>query len=141
MADITKVYSFITECMKGTHTQTFLVPGTDTLKFALSNATPVLTWTVLGDISAIDANTNSSETWNMDAVNVAVDSNGTITVSGEDAVLTATGTVPTFRYIWLYNDDATDKLIGYWDNGSAVDLTTGQVFTGNLDTDVLVTAS
>jgi hypothetical protein len=128
--------------MKGTYLQTFdSGGGTDTLKFALSVAPPQLSWTVLSDISAIDANTNSSETWDMDAVNVAVDSNGTITVSGQDAVLTATGVVPTFRYIWLYNSSQGDKLIGYWDNGSSVDLTSGQVFTGNLDTNVLITAS
>jgi hypothetical protein len=40
-----------------------------------------------------------------------------------DHVITATGVVPDFRYLVMYNDtDATDALVGYWDYGSTVSL-------------------
>jgi len=47
-------------------------------------------------------------------------------------VLTASGAVGPFRYVYLYNDTPTspaDPLIGYIDYGSAVSLTTGGTLT------------
>ena len=141
MAALTKVYSFIDELSQGTHTAAVTpTVDTDVLRYTATNATPNLAWTQLSDLTVIDVNTNSSETWPFDSANASTQSLGTITVAGVDATITATGTVPTFRYIWLYNDTAAnDELIGYWDNGAAVDLESGQVFTLNLDTNVLFT--
>ena len=137
---MTKVYSYITDLANGVHDGCFLA-NTDILKFALSNTTPVLTWTVLANITPI-AYTNITETWPFDTANEFTNSNGTITIAGSDATATATGAVAAFRYIWLYNSGAAgadDDLIGYWDNGAEVSLTSGQVFTANLDTDTLLT--
>jgi hypothetical protein len=39
----------------------------------------------------------------------------------------------TFRYAVLYNTTAPTPLIGYWDNGVPVTLTTGQTFTIDFD--------
>ncbi len=53
-----------------------------------------------------------------------------------DLVLTASGTVPTFRYVVLYNDTPTspaDPLIGYYDYGAAVDLLNTETFTIDFD--------
>ena len=53
-------------------------------------------------------------------------------LTGTDLVLTATGTVATFRYVVLYNDDPTspaDPLIGWYDYGSDVTLLNGETFT------------
>jgi len=138
MAAMTKIDSFITELLAGAHVAAVNGADTDVLRLALSNSTPVSTWDVLTDITPI-AYTNISEAWPIDATNTAVDTSGTVTVSGVDVTATATGVVPTFRYVWLYNDTQGDRLIGYWDNLSAVDLTTGQVFTVNFDTDTLFT--
>lgn len=142
MAALTYTNSFVSELAAGTHdgcTQA----DTDVIKYAASNTTPnVATWTDLTHITAIDVNTNSSETWPFDSGNTFADSGGTITVSATDATITATGSVLEFRYIWAYNSgvaDAGTKLIGYWDNLSAVNLTTGQVFTLNLTTTTLFT--
>jgi hypothetical protein len=55
---------------------------------------------------------------------------GTYTLDANDLVLTATGTVPTFRYVVLFNQSATnDELIGWYDYGATVDLLNGETFT------------
>lgn len=47
-----------------------------------------------------------------------------------DLVLTASGTVATFRYVVVYNDTATgDPLICWFDYGSNVTLLNGETFT------------
>jgi hypothetical protein len=53
----------------------------------------------------------------------------------QDEVWTASGAAfDTFRYVILYDDThASDALVGYWDNGSAVNLTDTNTFTLNLD--------
>ena len=55
-------------------------------------------------------------------------------------MLTASGTVATFRYVVLYNDTATnDELIGYYDYGSNVDLLNGETFTITFDASGILT--
>jgi hypothetical protein len=141
MATLQLFDDFVTEVSAGTHANA-INAATDTLRLALTNATPnAATWTQLSDVTQISY-TNISETWPVDIVNTtnAPGVSGVITVSGSDQTATATGVVPTFRYVILYNDTATnDELIGWWDNGSAVDLTTGQIFTVDLTTQALFT--
>ena len=60
---------------------------------------------------------------------------GVAAFAGDDLTLTASGTVPTFRYIVLYDDDPSspaDPLIMYWDLGQDVDLTTGMTYVFNI---------
>tara|TARA_E500000318_G_scaffold13401_1_gene12562 strand:+ start:320 stop:544 length:225 start_codon:yes stop_codon:yes gene_type:complete len=65
---------------------------------------------------------------------------GTYTLDAADLVLTASGTVATFRYVVLYNDTATnDELIGYYDYGSNVDLLNGETFTITFDASGILT--
>jgi len=51
------------------------------------------------------------------------------TMFGESILITASGgSIATFRYIVLFNDETTvkvDPLLGYWDHGEAVDLASG----------------
>ena len=150
MAALTFFNSFVNEAALGTHANC-LAAGVDTdvVRAFLTNDTPLVgthttyngegasSGSALGSI----AHANITETWPIDMTNASTQSGGTLTIAGADVTATASATVPTFRYVVLYNDtDASDKLIGYWDNGSAVDLTTGQVFTANLTTDVIMTA-
>jgi hypothetical protein len=52
-----------------------------------------------------------------------------------DLVLTASGTVATFRYVVIYNDTATnDELIAWFDYGSGgVTMLNGETFTVDFD--------
>lgn len=55
---------------------------------------------------------------------------GTYALVLNDLVLSATGTVADFRYIYVVDNTATNKdLIGYYDNVSVVSMTTGETFT------------
>lgn len=57
---------------------------------------------------------------------------GTFKLCANDLVLTADGTVPTWRYVALYDNSSTnDRLIGLYDNGSTVSMTNTDTFTFN----------
>lgn len=132
MAAFNKFNSFVEALAEKTHNL-----GADTLTIALTNTAPVATNTVLANITEI-AYTNLSS-----RVLTGVTSSqtsGTYTLDAADLVLTASGTVPTFRYVVLYNDTATsDELIGYYDYGSAVDLLNGETFTITFDASGILT--
>jgi hypothetical protein len=52
---------------------------------------------------------------------------GNTVMEADPLTITASGTVPTWRYPVLYDDDTTgDLLIGYWDVGVAVNMLSGQ---------------
>lgn len=81
---------------------------------------------VLADVAGVVSSANIDST--------AVTQSGSL-VSGQyrcaitDKTLTATGTVPTWRYIILYNDTASnDELIASFDYGSDVDMENGETF-------------
>jgi hypothetical protein len=59
---------------------------------------------------------------------------GTYKLVIADLVLTATGAVGPFRYVYIYDDASTgDKLIGYYDLGAAVTLADTDTYTLNFD--------
>jgi hypothetical protein len=59
---------------------------------------------------------------------------GTYKLVLADLILTATGAVGPFQYIYIYDDTATnDELIGYYDYGSPVTLASGDTFTIDFD--------
>lgn len=104
---------------------------TDTLKVYLSNATPVVASNALkSDVADI---TNSNGYAPVDTQNATARAAGVTSVTGVDAVVTASGgSVGPFRYAVLYNDTPTspaDPLIGYWDYGSSITLADGETFT------------
>jgi len=122
MATFTKVLSFPEAVAEKVHNL-----GSDTLTVALTNTTPTTTWTQLSDLTEI-AYTNLSTR----VITTASSSSsaGTYTLALTDLVLTASGAVETFRYVYIYNDTATnDELIGYVDYGSAVTLADTEEFT------------
>ncbi len=68
---------------------------------------------------------------------------GTHTLLANDLVLTASGAVGPFRYVYLFNDTPTspaDPLIAYWDYGSSISLASGETFTIDFTTSILTLA-
>jgi len=121
MATFTKVLSFPEAVAEKVHNL-----GSDTLTVALTNTTPTTTWTQLSDLTEVSYTNLSSR---VITTTSSSSSAGTYTLALEDLELTASGAVGPFRYIYIYNDSATnDELIGYIDYGSAVSLTDTQVF-------------
>lgn len=132
MATFNKFNSFVEALAEKTHNL-----GADTLTVALTNTAPVATNTVLANITQISYTNLSSRV--LTSV-TSSQTGGTYTLDAADLVLTASGTVPTFRYVVLYNDSATsDELIGYYDYGSAVDLLNGETFTITFDASGILT--
>lgn len=127
MATFNKFHSFVEALAEKVHNL-----GTDTLTVALTNTLPVNTNTVLANITQISyTNIQNGTTTGRDLTGVtSAQTTGTYKLDANDLVLTATGTVPTFRYVVLYNNTATnDELIGWYDYGAAVDLLNGETFT------------
>ena len=127
MATFNKFNSFVEALSEKVHNL-----GSDTLTVALTNTVPVNTNTQLSNITQIAyTNIQNGTTTGRNLAGVtSAQTSGTYKLDANDLVLTATGTVPTFRYVVLYNDTATnDELIGWYDYGAAVDLLNGETFT------------
>ena len=115
---------------------------TNTWKVALTNSAPnVSTHAGLADITEISAG-NGYSAGGTDSQNTGSRSGGTVTVATTDIVFTASGgSIGPFRYAVLYDDTSTgDKLIGYWDYGSSVTLSSGQTFTVDFGASVMTLA-
>jgi hypothetical protein len=135
MATYNKFNSFVEALAEKAHNL-----GSDTLAVALSNTAPAAGNSVLGDIVQIDytnlpgsralTTTSSSQT------------NGAYSLVVADKVLTATGPVPTFRYVVVYNDSAAaDELICWYDYGAGgVTLANGETFTIDFGANLLTLA-
>lgn len=135
MASATKFYQFAEDISKGVHN--FTSDSTCTLTVALCAAAnaPVASNSVLGDLTQISYTNLSSRV----ITGVTCEqTTGTASLTANDLVLTASGgSVATFRYIVLYNDDPTspaDPLIQFYDFGSDVTLADGETLTLNFTT-------
>ena len=112
------------------------------MTIALSNTAPasetpnptVLTAdAILANVTTI-ALTNISTSPNVTTTS-AVQSGGLFDLVLVDLTLTATGVVPTFQYVYVYNSTtASNFLIGMWDHGSAVNMVNGSTYEINFDT-------
>lgn len=129
MASFNKFNQFVEDLAKGVHN--FTDDTTCTLTVALTAAAnaPVNTNSTLSNLTQISYTNLSSRV--ITGV-TAEQTSGTVTFTANDLVLTASGSVATFRYVVLYNDDPTspaDPLIGWYDYGSDVTLSSGETFT------------
>lgn len=105
--------------------------GSDALTIALTDVAPSASNTVLADITQILYTNLSSR---VPTISSSAQTAGTYKLVLADLTLTASGTVPQFRYIVLYNDTATnDELIGWADKGSEVTLENNDVFIIDFD--------
>ena len=134
-ATFTKVPDFLEAMAEKVHNL-----GSDTIKIALSNTAPASESSnpltsgngVLANVTQI-AYTNYSDDMTTDRTLEGVTSNeasGTYTFDADNLTITASGgALPTFQYIYVYNDTPTspaDPLIGLWTSDTAITLADGE---------------
>jgi len=132
MATYTKFQSFVEALAEGVHNL-----SSDAITVALSNASNVPSASAhvkLADITTIVAT-------NLGDLSLSVSSSsqtsGTYKLVVADKTLTASGAVPAFRYVIIYNDTAAnDELICYFDYGSEVTLASGDTFKLDFGTEL-----
>jgi hypothetical protein len=110
--------------------------GSDTLKVMLTNTAPVATNTIKTNITDITAvGTDYPAGGKQAAITSSAQTSGAYKLVLADVVFgPVSASVGPFRYAVLYNDTAASKeLIGWWDNGANVTLTSGQSFTVDFD--------
>ena len=127
MATFTKFNPLVEALAEGVHNW-----QTNTLAVALTASAPASSSSLLSSISQIsytNIQDGTSTGRNLTGI-TSSQTSGVYTLDATDLVLTATGTVPAFRYLVLYNDTAaSDPLIGYYDYGTTVNLLNGETFT------------
>jgi hypothetical protein len=129
MASYTKFQQFVEDLAKGVHN--FTSDSTCTVTVALTTHAniPLVTNSILANLTPISYTNLSSRV--VTGI-TAEHTTGTVTITADDLVLTASGAVATFRHVVIYNDDPTspaDPLIAWWDYGSDVTLANGETFT------------
>jgi hypothetical protein len=101
------------------------------LTVALTNTAHTDTWDELADLTQISYTNLSARVL---TVTSCAQTAGTLKLVLADLVLTASGAVGPFQYIYIYDDGSTgDKLIAYYDYGSAVTLAATDTFTIDFD--------
>lgn len=138
MASFNKFRQFVEDLCKGVHNFTSDATCTVTVALCAAADAPVNTNSVLADLTEISYTNLSSRV--VTGI-TAEQTTGTVTMTADDLVLTASGgAVATFRYVVLYNDDPTspaNPLIGWYDYGSDVTLANGETFTIDFTTGIL----
>jgi hypothetical protein len=129
MGSFNKFNCFAQDVGRGLHNL-----NADVLKVLLTNTAPTADKTVLSDITQIGSGTGYTTDGAAVGSNAFSQAGGVGKLTGASAVWTASGSMGPFRYAVLYNSSATGKnLIGWWDYGSAVTLTSTQTFTVAFD--------
>lgn len=101
--------------------------GADTLTFALTDSAPSASNSVISSITQISYANLSSRNL---TVTSSSQSGGTYKLAASALTLTASGTVPQFRYAVLYNSTTgSGNLIAWFDYGSEVNLNSGDTLT------------
>ena len=130
MATFNKFQSFVEAVAEKVHKL-----DSDVLKVALSNTVPVNTNTVLANITQITAANGYPSGGTQATQASSLQTAGTYKLTLNDVTFTASGgNIAAFQYVVLYNDTATnDELIGWYDYGTALIITSGNSFTVDFD--------
>ena len=99
---------------------------TDVLKIALSNVVITSATSILSQVTQISSG-NGYETGGLVIPISNFSGNpgdGSFSlIASDDVALTATGPIPSFRYLYLYNDSSTNKKgIAFYDYGTPITL-------------------
>lgn len=102
------------------------------LTIALTNTAHTAAWDELADLTQVSYTNLSSR---VITVSTSAQTSGTYKLVCADLVLTASGAVGPFRYVYIYDDSSTgDKLVAYYDYGESITLNeSGDKFTINFD--------
>ena len=126
MATFNKFNSFVEAVAEKVHNL-----GSDQLMIALTNTIPVNTNTVLANITEISYTNLGSRVLTTSS---STQTSGTYKLIVADLNITATGAVPTFRYIVVYNNTATNKeLIGWYDYGAGITMALNDLLVVDFD--------
>lgn len=127
MATYTKIHSFVENLAEG-----IINLGGAGLTIALTNTAHTSTWDELADLTQVSYTNLSSRVL---TVSSSAQSSGTYKLVLNDLTLTSTGgTTGPFRYIYIYDDASIgDKLIAYYDYGSAFTLNDADSLILNFD--------
>ena len=134
MAAFVKINDFVEDIAEKLHD----LSG-DQLVIALSNTAPAAEGSdPTGDGNGILANVTQIVYTNCSSRDITTTSStltaGVYKLTLTDLVLTATGNVGPFRYVYIYNNTAAaDNLIAYFDYGSSISLANGETFTLDFD--------
>mgnify|MGYP001230595447 FL=1 len=136
MATFNKVNDFVENMAHGVFNL-----STNQLAVALSNTAPGSESsppTASGN--GVLANVTQVSYANLSSRNITTSSSaetsGTYRLILTDLVLTASGSVGPFRYVYVYSDTPTspaDPIIGYYDYGSSITLANGETLTVDFD--------
>src|SRR5262245_35284107 len=132
MATFNKFNQFVEDLAKKVHNL-----NTDTLKVMLTNSAPSASNALLADITEITAQNGYSTSRAAVTFSSGAQTGGTYKLVVNDVTFTAAGgSFGPFRYVVLYNSTPTSPLkplIGYYDYGTALTVTSGNSFTVDLD--------
>ena len=108
--------------------------------------TTTTTCTVASTSNALEIAAGNGYTKKGTAVggNAYSQTSGTATLSGGNTVVTASGAVGPFRYVVEFDDSSgttsTRSVIGWWDYGSSISLSSGETFTVDHSANILTLA-
>lgn len=128
MAAFNKFNSFVEALAEKVHNL-----GSDQLMVALTASAnpPVAANTQLSNLTEISYTNCSGRILTTSS---SAQTSGTYKLVILDQLLSASGTVGPFRYVVLYNNTATNKeLIGWYDYGADLTLSSGDTFTIDFD--------
>lgn len=135
MAIFTKINDFVEAVAEKKHNL-----DSDQLVVALSNTAPASeSSNPTEDGNGVLANVTQISYTNLSSRNIttstSAQTSGTYKLVLADLTLTASGgSVAPFRYVYVYNDTATnDELIAYYDYGASVTLQNTETFTIDFD--------
>ena len=132
MPAFNKFQQFAEDVYEGVHDL-----GANTLKVLLTNTAPLATNSVRANLTEITAGNGYTAGGATVTITSSSQTGGTYTLVGNNVTITASGgSIAAFRYAVLYNDTPTspaDPLIGFWDNGSAIELADGESVTIEFD--------
>ena len=138
MAAFIKLNGFVEHLFKGYHGNL----ATAALNIALTNTAPAAetipptgaeTTCILANLTQITYTNLSARLLTTAS---CVQTAGTLNLIVNDLVMTASGAVGPFRYVYLVNTASTTRLnalLGYYDYGAAISLLTGETFTTDFD--------